>query len=167
MTMLRALRSLPAPFLLFGLLFLAAACQEEGPGAGWEGETLSGPLPPSGHAWVVFNGDTVVAEIADTPEARERGLMFRTELADGAGMIFVFQDVAPRSFWMRDTYVPLDIAFLDQNQVIVDIQAMEPEDEEFTESAAPAMFALEVRQGWFEEQGIDIGQEAEIVFGRR
>jgi uncharacterized protein len=124
-------------------------------------------LPPRGHAWVVIGQDTVVAEVADTPSARERGLMFRTELEEGQGMLFVFQDEETRGFWMRDTYIPLDIAYLDRTQRIVDIQQMEPQVEELYESAAPAMFALEVPQGWFEERGIEVGDQVRIVFGRR
>lgn len=167
--MLRLRRCALLPLLL-GALFWTAACsnggQDDGPIAEAEGEQ-AGPLPPRGHAWVVLGSDTVLAEVADTPETREEGLMHRTELPDGQGMLFVFDDVAPRSFWMRNTYIPLDIAFLDREQEIVDIQQMEPETEEFTDSSEPAMFALEVRQGWFEEQGIEVGTEAQIVFGRR
>ena len=118
-------------------------------------------------AWVIFDADTVLAEVAATPEAREQGLMFRTEVADGTGMIFVFDDMAPRQFWMRNTFVPLDIAFMDTDHRIVDIQQMEPETDELTVSAAPAMFALEVRAGWFEEMGIQEGDRARLVFGRR
>jgi uncharacterized protein len=124
-------------------------------------------LPPRGHAWVVIGNDTVLAEVADTPEARERGLMFRTELEDGHGMLFVFRDEDIRAFWMRNTYLPLDIAYLDRTQRIVDIQAMEPHVEELYESTRPAMFALEVPQGWFEGQGIGVGDQVRIIFGRR
>lgn len=126
-----------------------------------------GALPPAGHAWVVFGSDTVVAEVAATPEEQQQGLMYRTELAENEGMLFVYDNMAPRSFWMRNTYIPLDIAFLDREQRIVDIQQMEPQDEEFTDSAAPAMFALEVRQGWFESRGIEVGDEGRIIFGGR
>jgi uncharacterized protein len=124
-------------------------------------------LPPRGHAWVVMGSDTVLAEVADTPEARERGLMFRTELEDGHGMLFVFRDEDIRAFWMRNTYLALDIAYLDRTQRIVDIQAMEPHVEELYESVRPAMFALEVPQGWFQNQGIAVGDQARIIFGRR
>ena len=130
-----------------------------------DGDALD--LPPRGHAWVVIDQDTVVAEVADTPAARERGLMFRTELEEGRGMLFVFDEEQTRAFWMRDTYIPLDIAYLDRTQRIGDIQQMEPQVEELYESAAPAMFALEVPQGWFEERGIEIGDQVRIVFGRR
>lgn len=160
-------RALPSSLLLAVLVLGVAACQNEGADPS-EGDIVeTGPMPPRDHAWVVFDGDTVVAEVADSAEERERGLMFRDELPDGEGMLFVFEDTDIRSFWMRDTYIPLDIAFMDPAQRVVDIQPMEPETEEFTESAEPAMFALEVRQGWFEEQGIEPGAQAEIVFGRR
>ncbi|MFW6200273.1 MAG: DUF192 domain-containing protein, partial [Gemmatimonadota bacterium] len=62
---------------------------------------------------------------------------------------------------------PLDIAFLNQGMQVVDIQQMEPETEEYHTSSAPAMFALEVPQGWFEAHGIQAGDQAEIVFGPR
>jgi uncharacterized protein len=123
--------------------------------------------PPQGRAWVIFGADTVVAEVADTPQLRERGLMYRTELADGHGMLFVYTSEAPRSFWMQNTYIPLDIGFLDARQVIVDIQQMEPESEELHTSARPAMFALEVPQGWFASRGIEVGAEGRIIFPRR
>lgn len=162
----RLLRASALPVLLLALVALGVACNNDNT---LDQElTDTRPLPPRGHAWVVFErADTVVAEVAETPQARERGLMFRDEVPDGTGMLFVFDDAEIRSFWMRNTFVPLDIAFLDPAQRIVDIQQMEPETEEFTESREPAMFALEVRQGWFEEQGVQVGDQVQIVFGRR
>ena len=122
-------------------------------------------LPPPGQAWVVFGTDTVHAEVARTYEERERGLMYREELAKGHGMIFVFPDAQTRSFWMKNTFIPLDIAYLDAELRIIDIQAMEPENLDSHPSALPAMFALEVPLGWFEEVGIAVGDQARIVFG--
>lgn len=122
-------------------------------------------LPPPGHAWVIFGTDTVTAEVARTPEEREQGLMYRESLADGRGMLFVFPDSQVRSFWMKNTFIPLDIGYMDANLQIVDIQAMQPESEETHTSAAPAMFALEVPLGWFEKEGIGVGAEAQLVFG--
>ena len=121
--------------------------------------------PAPGRAWVVFGADTVVAEVARTPDQRAQGLMYRQELPDGTGMLFVFEDNALRSFWMQNTYVPLDIAFLDPALTVVDIQQMAPMTTDAHESAAPAMFALEVRQGWFADQGIAVGARAQVVFG--
>jgi uncharacterized membrane protein (UPF0127 family) len=114
---------------------------------------------------VIFGADTVVAEVASTPEERERGLMNRDEVPDGTGMLFVFREAAPRSFWMKDTYVPLDIAYLDADYRIVKIHQMEPLDTNTYDSGAPAMFALEVRQGWLAEHGIEEGDVAKVVFG--
>jgi len=121
--------------------------------------------PPAGYAWVIFGADTVVAEVARTAEERADGLMYRDEVPDGTGMLFVFTDSQPRSFWMANTYVALDIAYMDPSFRIVDIVAMEPLVTDSYPSSAPAMFGLEVRQGWFEEQGIAIGAQANIVFG--
>jgi hypothetical protein len=93
--------------------------------------------------------------------------MYRDDVPDGTGMLFVFQDSQIRSFWMANTYVALDVAYMDPGFRIVDIIAMEPLDTNSKPSRGPAMFALEVRQGWFAERGIEIGDQAEIVFGVR
>ena len=124
-----------------------------------------GAYPPAGYAWVIFGADTVVAEVAATADERAEGLMYRDEVPDGTGMLFVFQDNQPRSFWMANTYVPLDIAYMNASYRIVDIIAMEPLVTDSYPSSAPSMFALEVRQGWFAEQGIAVGAQAAIVFG--
>lgn len=160
----------PHRFVLLALILsLVAGCGENGntpapADAGSEAATTE--RPPRGNAWVIFDADTILAEVAATPEARERGLMHRTELPDGRGMLFIFDDQQTLSFWMRNTFIPLDIAYLDRRQVVVDIQQMEPETEELHESARPALFALEVPQGWFEAQGIEVGAQARIVRGR-
>ncbi len=118
-------------------------------------------------AWVVLGDDTVFAEVAATAEERREGLMYREDLPEGTGMLFVFPDEAMRSFWMSNTYLPLDIAFISSSNRVVDIKQMEPEDTDLTDSDAPAMYALEVIQGWFESQGIEEGIEAQIIFGPR
>jgi uncharacterized membrane protein (UPF0127 family) len=114
---------------------------------------------------VIFDADTVLVEIARTPNERAEGLMYREDLPDGTGMIFLFDDSQIRSFWMQNTYIPLDIAYMDAGLSVVDIQAMTPLTTEGYESAAPAMFALEVPQGWFSAHGIGVGSTAELVFG--
>lgn len=121
--------------------------------------------PAAGHAWVIFGADTVVAEVAATADQRADGLMYREEVPDGTGMLFVFQDNEVRAFWMANTYVALDIAYMDPSYRIVDIVQMEPLVTDTYPSSAPAMFALEVRQGWFAEEGIGVGDQAEVVFG--
>lgn len=157
----------------FGLLAAACtmlACSSGDAAPAVEAEPTATPLaapagPPDGHAWVIFGTDTILAEVASTPEERSEGLMYREEVPDGTGMLFVFQDSQTRSFWMANTYVALSVAYLDPAYRIVDIVDMEPLVTEGYPSRAPAMFALEVRQGWFLEQGIGVGDQAEIVFG--
>lgn len=145
------------------LAFIVVGC---GDSAGPEAIS-DGPRPPQGYAWVIFDADTVVAEIADTPELQQQGLMNRDEVPPGTGMLFVFDRELTQSFYMRNTYVPLDIAFLSAAQVVVDIQQMEPLTESLHQSARPALLALEVPQGWFGSQGIEVGDIAEIVYPRR
>ena len=109
-------------------------------------------------------GERVVVrvEIADTSEERERGLMGRTALAEDAGMLFVFGREQQLSFWMKDTLIPLSIAYIDARGHIVDIQDMQPLDETPHPSAAPAKYALEVNQGFFEERGIQVGNRVDL-----
>jgi uncharacterized membrane protein (UPF0127 family) len=129
------------------------------------------PVPDAGRvesgsasAQVIFGADTVVAEVARTPDERAQGLMYREELAEDAGMLFIFPESSVRGFWMQNTYLPLDIAFLDASFRVVDIQQMEPLTTDQHTASAPFMYALEVNQGWFEAHGVGIGAVAEIVF---
>ena len=115
---------------------------------------------------VVFGSDTVRAEVADTPETRGQGLMYRDAVPDGTGMLFVWDTERERSIWMQNTYVALDVAFIDRNFRIVDIQQMEPQTTDIHDGASPAMFALEVRQGWFAEKGIAVGDRCQLIFSR-
>lgn len=124
-----------------------------------------GPVLPNGSAWVIFGADTVVAELANTSALRQRGLMYRDDVPAGTGMLFVFTDSEVRSFWMQNTYVSLDIAFMDTELRVVDIQQMEARTEDFHESRAPAMYALEVQKGWFAAHNIQIGAQARLVTG--
>ncbi|MBT8396923.1 MAG: DUF192 domain-containing protein [Gemmatimonadetes bacterium] len=146
-------------FPVFIVLLAAGSILPAGATAGQE------RLPPPGQAWVIFGPDTVQVEVARTPAEREKGLMFRERLAKGRGMLFVFPDATVRSFWMKDTFVPLDIAYLDSNLRIIDILPMEPQSLDTQPSSGPAMFALEVPMGWFEEVGIAVGAQAKLVFG--
>ena len=102
----------------------------------------------------------ILVEIADTPAERETGLMGRSALAADSGMLFVFDQDQPLSFWMKDTLIPLSIAFINSKGIIVDIQDMQPLDETPHHSVAPAKYALEVNQGFFAAQGIQVGDQA-------
>ena len=106
----------------------------------------------------------VRVEIADNASEQARGLMHRTALAENRGMLFVFPREERLSFWMKDTLIPLSIAFMDSEGRIVDIQDMKPLDDDPPSyvSARPAMYALEVNQGFFEERGVEVGDRAEL-----
>ena len=104
----------------------------------------------------------VEVEIADNEAERMKGLMERTELAENAGMLFVFEEEQPRSFWMKNTLIPLSIAYIDAEERIIDTQEMQPLDETVHPSAGPAMYALEVNQGFFEERGVEVGDTVEL-----
>lgn len=130
------------------------------------GATLEARRPAAATAWVIFGADTVTAEVAQTDEERGRGLMHRETLGPDAGMLFIFPEQSVRSFWMQDTYIPLDIAFMDREFLIVDIQQMDPMTTTSHVSRAPATYALEVNQGWFEAHGVRVGDRPEVVFGR-
>ena len=99
------------------------------------------------------------AEVAADNNTRSTGLMNRFSLAPDHGMIFVFAQSEPLAFWMRNTFVPLSIAYIDSKGVIVNIVDMKPQDESTHPSAGPAMFALEMKQGWFKERGIVAGDK--------
>lgn len=104
----------------------------------------------------------VEVEIADDDNERQRGLMGRTELAENAGMLFIFEAEQPRSFWMKDTLLPLSIAYIAADGHIVDIQDMQPLDETSYPSTEPARYALEVNQGFFTERGIQVGDRLDL-----
>lgn len=99
------------------------------------------------------------AEVAADNNTRSTGLMNRFSLKPDSGMIFVFAQSEPLAFWMKNTFVPLSIAYIDSKGVIVSIVDMKPQDESAHPSGAPAMFALEMKQGWFKERGIVAGDK--------
>lgn len=107
---------------------------------------------------LVLSGHRLQVEVADTPARQARGLMFRRELAENKGMIFVYSTPQQASFYMRDTYIPLSIAFIDRAGVILEIRDMEPLDETSVRSRSDAvLYAIEANQGWFAERGIGPG----------
>ncbi|MBA3423051.1 MAG: DUF192 domain-containing protein [Rubrobacter sp.] len=115
----------------------------------------------------------VRVEIADAPAEQQRGLMGRTALGEDRGMLFVFDGKQTLfvfdgeqwlSFWMKDTLIPLSIAYLDSEGRIVDIQDMKALDDDPPHyvSAEPATYALEVNKGFFDERGVEVGDRAEL-----
>ncbi len=97
------------------------------------------------------------AEFATTFDTRAQGLMYRKSLAANHGMLFVFPEVARHCMWMKNTLVPLSVAFIDEQSVVVNIAEMQPQTEDSHCAAAPARYALEMSQGWFAAKGIAPG----------
>lgn len=99
----------------------------------------------------------IEAELAHTPEARQTGLMHRRSMADNHGMIFVFTHDARHCMWMRNTFIPLSVAFLDAQGKILNIEDMTPQTEISHCAAGQARFALEMNKGWFSVRGLGAG----------
>lgn len=104
----------------------------------------------------------VQAEVVSSPEEMVRGLMGRTSLEADSGMMFAFGETGTNPFWMKDTLIPLSIAFISQRGVIVDIQDMEPLSQRFHHPTQPYRYALEVNQGFFSRHGIKVGNQ--VIF---
>lgn len=90
--------------------------------------------------------------------------MFREKLDENRGMLFIFENERLLLFWMRNTKVPLSIAFINSKEIIVDIQDMEPMTETGHRSRFPAIYALEVNQGWFKKHNVKIGDTVSLHF---
>lgn len=182
----KVLRAISAHVCLISVVAMGVAACGSAPGEGAEGTpgsrtsgsaqavapTAEGTAgtpqearPPRGTAWVIFGADTVLAEVARDPDTRAQGLMYREELPENTGMLFMWDNNQQRSFWMSNTYVALDIAYMDPSYTVIDIQQMEPLTTTPHESTGPAMFALEVPVGWFAAHDIAVGAKAQVVFG--
>ena len=106
---------------------------------------------------LTINGHKITAEVAKTTEQVTTGLMYRFSLKPDHGMVFVFDRSEPRAFWMKNTFIPLSIAFVAADGRIINIDDMAPQDETTHLSNGPAMYAIEMRKGWFAERGIKAG----------
>ena len=97
------------------------------------------------------------AEVAADYGTRMRGLMFRESMPVNAGMLFVFDEPGAQCMWMKNTLIPLSVAFLDSTGTIINIADMQPHSEQSHCAARPALYALEMTQGWFAERGVKAG----------
>jgi len=112
---------------------------------------------------ITVKNTTLVVEVADDPRERSRGLMYRRILEEYSGMLFVYPDSKSRAFWMKNTIIPLSIAYIDERGIIIGILDMEPlNDRVFYPSPGSAKYALEVNRGWFERHGITVGDKLEF-----
>jgi uncharacterized membrane protein (UPF0127 family) len=115
------------------------------------------PQPRLPTADLVAGMHVIKAELAITSTQQATGMMWRTDMPGNEGMLFVNQDDQVRCFWMKNTLVPLTIAYLTADGTIINLADMQPRDEQTHCSTRPARFALEMRQGWFAKRGIEAG----------
>ncbi len=142
-------RSAPATLLL--ALFFTSAAGAQG-------------VPQDLPAIVLQAGmHQIRAAVAQTPEQRQTGLMFRREMAPHEGMLFVFEQASPQCFWMKNTLLPLSIAFLADDGSVVNIADMQPQALDSHCSAQPVRYVLEMHRGWFARRGIKPGSKIDGV----
>ena len=97
------------------------------------------------------------AQVAATPQQRSTGLMFRQNMPQSEGMLFVFEQAAPQCFWMKNTLLPLTAAFVADDGTIVNLADMKPQTTESHCSTQAVRYVLEMNQGWFSKKGIRAG----------
>ena len=142
-------------FCALAVFVCAAACQKGNP-----------KLPAKTLCITTASGAQVLveAEIADKPETREKGFMFRKHIPDGTGMLFIFEEDKVLRFWMKNTPSPLSIAYIDYKGAIKDIFDMKPYDLSDVSATGYVRYALEVPQGWFARAGVKVGDTLELNF---
>jgi uncharacterized membrane protein (UPF0127 family) len=121
------------------------------------GTKTAAPGLPGQRIALQLSGVTVSVEVACDGPSRQLGLMHRKSLPENAGMLFIFPQLRRQNFWMRNTHVPLSIAFIDDKGRILQIEHMKPKDERHTVSMSSVSYALEVNQGWFDRHGVGVG----------
>ena len=112
---------------------------------------------------LVVGDSTLQVEIADDPHERALGLMYRRSLPKDSGMLFVYDDVKERAFWMKNTFIPLSIAYINEKGVIVHIADMKPLSTKSVPSIHPAKYALELNKGWYKRHSIKKGDVIESL----
>lgn len=116
------------------------------------------PFVKEGELIFLKNQEKVTIEIADNEQETTQGLMYRRAMPDSCGMLFIFPNSEPRNFWMKNTYIPLDILFLGDSKKIITIQANRtPFSEEQIPSFENAKYVLEVNAGYCQRKGIKKG----------
>ena len=111
---------------------------------------------------ILIGDRRISVEVAENEMSRNMGMMFRRDLEADRGMLFIFEDSAPRRFWMKNTFVPLSIAYISEEGKIINISDMSPLSESGVWSSGPAKYALEMNKGWFSRNKIYPGAFVKI-----
>jgi len=147
--------------ILMAAVLLAASCS-----AKTDAADLNKPNPRLPTVTLRSGDIRVIAEVADIEIERNRGLMFRKSLDEGKGMLFVFEQDQRVSFWMRNTSIPLSLAYITADGTIVQILDLKPYSEQPRPSERSVRYALEVPQGWYGKVGLGVGDKFEIPIGK-
>ena len=162
---MKSSQSIPALLALFLLagaaIILFGSCSSKEGGA-----SLDKPNPTLPTVTIRSGSVEVLVEVADEELERNRGLMFRKSLEDGKGMLFVFEKDEKVAFWMKNTTLPLSIAYMGADGTIHQILDLEPLSEEPRPSDRSVRYALEVPKGWFSRAGLGVGAKFEIPAAR-
>ena len=158
-----AMRFLFGTCILVALLTVAAGCDDD----------RAAPLPSEAPAPAMFKltiegggrSASVTVDIAATAAERQQGLMFRKRLDESAGMLFLFPADDGIGFWMKNTYIPLTIAYIDSSGRVIGLRDGTPLDETVLAPPAAYRYVLEVNQGWFERHGLGVGAHLTLPAG--
>jgi len=153
-------------YFVFACLLLVG-CDQDSPPPATASNSAAAPLQRLQPRETVFplsvGQREIQVQLAITGPEQQTGLMNRRTLGENHGMIFIFSQPAPRSFWMKNTLIPLDIAYINPAGVIEEIYPMEPLDETSIPSRSRNIqFALEMNQGWFEAYGVQTGDSINL-----
>ena len=140
------------------LVLLLFSCRQEA------SKETKGPIPGEPFRFTLEVGEAKVeAELAAKPEEREKGLMYRNSLADGKGMLFVFEQPGPQKFWMKNTRIPLDIGYFSPDGKLLEVHAAQPHDLSGAPSRSENVkFVLELNRNGFREMGIRMGDSMDL-----
>jgi len=138
--------------------FLVSSCSAQAAGD----QVINKPNPQLKTATLKSGSVQMIVEVAKTEGERNRGLMFRKNLADGKGMLFVFETDQKVSFWMKNTSIPLSVAYMGSDGTILQIIDLVPFSLEPRTSERSIRYALEAPKGWFDRAGLKVGDKCEI-----
>lgn len=158
--MKKSLHPLGSALALFAALALSLAACGQSARASTTEPTAPNPKLPT--AVITAGKASITVELATSAAQREVGLMFRKSLPEGAGMLFVFDADQILRFWMKNTSLPLSIAYLSSDGTIREIHDLEPQSLASVSSERSVRFALEVPRGWFDRAGLKVGDRFAI-----
>lgn len=142
--------------IVFFLLITTAGCAQANLNVTAQNNS-SEPLVNDNKISITVADKKLRIEYADSPTERQLGLMYRRALCEDCGMLFKFDSQRIGSIWMKNTYIPLDLAYISANGEIIDIFPLQPHDLTAVKSSEKVLYALEMNQGWFAKQDIRVG----------